>query len=646
MSVPLRALIIEDSEDDAQLLVRELRRGGYEPAVERVDSSAALERALWRAQWDIVFGDYSMPHFSGTDALAIVRKRSGDVPFIFVSGTIGEDTAVAAMRAGAQDYVVKGNLKRLLPAVERELRDARERHERRQAEETLQAIEARLRQVIASTPAVLYASAVKPEGFAPSWVSENIARTMGYDVAEALQPDWWLSHLHPDDRDEVLAAVAGVLASGHLSAVYRFRHKSGGYRWIHDQAELVRDAKGDPVELFGSWLDVTERKALETQLLQSQKMEAIGRLAGGVAHDFNNLLTAIIGNAELLLGTIGREHPASGDIDEILKASLRAADLTRQLLAFGRRQVLAPRVLGVNTVVAGLDKLLRRLVGEHIELLTALAADPDAVKADPGQLEQAVMNLVVNARDAMPEGGKLTIETANIVFEDPYTEEHGTLAPGRYVMLAVSDTGVGMTPETRAHIFEPFFTTKDVGKGTGLGLAMVYGFVQQSGGYIWVYSEPGRGATFKMYLPRVDQAPEPVPATPLARAALRGSETVLLVEDDDSVRSLTRKMLEVQGYAVLAASSGAEALRAVAASGGVVHLLVTDVVLPAMSGRELAERLRAARPGVKVLYTSGYTDEAIVHHGVLDPGIAFLQKPFTSDALARKVREVLDQPPR
>ena len=642
MGVPLRVLIVEDAEDDALLLVRELRRGGFEPAFERMDTPEALRAALAHQEWDIIFADYSMPHFSGTAALALVREGGLDLPFIFLSGTIGEDTAVEAMRAGAQDYVTKGNLKRLLPAVERELQDARERRDRKRAEATLRVTQERLRQVTASSTAVLYATAVRGDAFQPTWVSENIARILGYDPAEALGPTWWTDHLHPEDRDPVLAAVPSILSKDHAAFEYRFRHKDGSYHWIHDEARLTRDSAGQPVEVFGSWVDITERKALEMQLLQAQKMEAVGQLAGGVAHDFNNVLTAIGGYAELLRDDLPGEDTRRHDVEEILRATERAATLTRQLLAFSRRQVLAPRVLDLNGVVAGIDNMLRRLIGADVALKTALAPDLGAVRADPGQLEQVIMNLIVNARDAMPRGGKLTIETANAELDQSYALEHRAVAPGPYVMLAVSDTGVGMDAATQARIFEPFFTTKEKGKGTGLGLATVYGIVKQSGGNIWLYSEPGRGTTFKIYLPRVDQAPEQLAAAPAVRETPRGTETVLLVEDDDAVRTLTRKMLAAHGYTVLAAGGGAEALELAAGHTGPIHLLVTDVVLPGMSGRDLAARFRSGRPGVKVLYTSGYTDEAIVHHGILDAGIAFLQKPFTSTTLAHKVRETLD----
>jgi two-component system, cell cycle sensor histidine kinase and response regulator CckA len=641
MSAPIRVLIAEDSEDDAVLLVRELRRGGFEPAVERVDTADALRAALDRADWDIIFADYTMPHFKGTDALALVRKRGLDVPFIFVSGSMGEDTAVTAMRAGAQDYVVKGNLKRLLPAVERELRDAGERRERKRTEETLRATRERLRQVTASSTAVLYATAVTLEARRPTWVSENVTTIMGYEPAEALGPTWWTDHLHPEDRVEVLRAIPSILVKDHLALEYRFCHKDGGYRWIHDEARLSRDAANQPLEVFGSWVDVTERKTLESQLLQAQKMEALGQLAGGVAHDFNNVLTAIGGYAELLREDLAADDARRADVDEILRATERAAALTHQLLAFSRRQVLAPRVLDLNAVVEDLDKMLRRLIGEDVELRIALAPKVGTVRADPGQLEQVILNLVVNARDAMPRGGKLTIETTNAELDESYAVEHPGVTAGPHVMLAVSDTGVGMDAATQAKIFEPFFTTKERGKGTGLGLATVYGIVKQSGGHIWLYSEPGRGTTFKIYLPQVDLAPEQLAQAPAARETPRGTETVLLVEDDEAVRNLARKRLEALGYTVLAASGGGDAID-LAASVGPIHLLVTDVVLPGMSGRELATRLVAARPGLRVLYTSGYTDEAVVHHGVLDPGIAFLQKPFMPAALARKVRDALE----
>src|SRR5438552_3941148 len=348
--------------------------------------------------------------------------------------------------------------------------------------------------------------------------------------------------------------------------------------------------------------------------------------------------------AELLREDQPATDPRRVDVEEIRKAGSRAADLTRQLLAFSRSQVLEPKVLDPNVMVADMDKLLRRLIGEDVELRTILAPDVGAVRADPGQLEQVIVNLAVNARDAMPKGGKLTIETANAELDASYVRQHEPVRPGAYVMLAVSDTGVGMDAATKARIFEPFFTTKPKGKGTGLGLATVYGIVKQSGGYIWAYSEPGRGTSFKIYLPRVEDAAAPARLTPATTPSLRGSETILLVEDQEEVRRLVRRVLEARGYTVLVAASGAEALQVAATHAGPIQLLVTDVIMPAMSGREVGLLVAAARPEAKVLYLSGYADESIVHHGVLEPGIAFLQKPFTAEGLARKVREVLDTP--
>lgn len=390
--------------------------------------------------------------------------------------------------------------------------------------------------------------------------------------------------------------------------------------------------------------EVTERKLAEEQLRQAQKMEAVGKLAGGVAHDFNNLLTVINGQTELSLRRLNEDDPVYRKLEAIKDAGERAAALTHQLLAFSRKQILQPRVLDLNQVIFETNKMLKRLLGEDIDLLIGLTPDLGKVKADPNQIEQVLMNLSVNARDAMPLGGKITIETDNVYIDKEYASHHFSVRPGQYVVLAVSDTGCGMDTETQAHIFEPFFTTKEVGKGTGLGLATVYGIVKQSGGNVWVYSEVGRGTTFKVYLPCVESPVEESRAGVQDAKPPTGTETVLLVEDEENVRNMTKEILQESGYQVLEAKHGQEALLVAGQHLGPIHLMLSDVVMPQMSGRELAARLSPIRRDMRVLYMSGYTDDAIVHHGVLDEGMAFIEKPFTPNALAHKLRQVLSEP--
>ena len=419
-----------------------------------------------------------------------------------------------------------------------------------------------------------------------------------------------------------------------------------------DELEIrVRERTADLIkanELLQA--EITERKqaeqekeALEEQFRQSQKMEAIGSLAGGVAHDFNNLLTIIKGNSQLSLTEMKADDPLRENIEEIDKASDRAATLTRQLLAFGRRQILEMRVLDLNTTLRDLEKMLRRIIGEDVELVTFMAEDLGNVKADPGQVEQVIMNLAVNARDAMPKGGKLTIETANVGLDKEYARKHISVKPGSYVMLSISDTGIGMAPEVKGRIFEPFFTTKEKGKGTGLGLSTVYGIIKQSGGDIWVYSEPSQGTTFKIYFPRVDEPLDEVGKKGVEGELPRGNETILLVEDGEEVRKLAAQVLRKQGYKVLEASHGNDALLVCKQHEGPIQLMVTDVVMPGMSGCELAENLLSLYPEMKALYMSGYTDNTIAHHGILEPGLHYIQKPFSVEGLAIKVREVLDR---
>ncbi|GIK43103.1 MAG: hypothetical protein BroJett011_69360 [Chloroflexota bacterium] len=486
---------------------------------------------------------------------------------------------------------------------------------------------------------------VSPEG---KFIEVNSAAVelLGYDaVEELLQSDLFQYLNNTPDLDKFTQTLA---QQGFIKDFeFTLRKKDGQKVTVLGTAMAMYNEAGEIAAYQAIVRDITERKHLEEQLRQSQKMEAVGRLAGGIAHDFNNLLTVITGYTGLLLDKFADEEDSHRkDIEQINQAAKRAASLTRQLLTFSRQQVLQPTVLNLNEVLSNLEKMLRRLINEDIDLVTVLGKGLGQVKADPGQMEQVILNLAINARDAMPKGGKLTIETANVELDYAYARRYVGVIPGRYVLLTVSDTGAGMNEETQSHIFEPFFTTKALGQGTGLGLATVHGIVNQSNGHIWVYSEPGHGTLFKVYLPRVDETTEPIEGGPASPQPVPATETILLVEDNDLVRELADIILRRNGYSTLLASHGAEAIQLSQQHQEDIHLLLTDVVMPGgMGGRQLAEYLAPLRPTMKVLYMSGYTDDAIVHHGVLDWGKAFLQKPFTPAMLVSKVREVLDTEP-
>ena len=480
-------------------------------------------------------------------------------------------------------------------------------------------------------------------------VNRRELEMLGYTAGEMLGKPLWNFFVEEDTTRHVTMAKLGGDVSFHDTFERTFRRKDGTTLSVLVEDRLLRDKSGQIIGIRSTVEDITERRQTqealqksEEQLRQWQRVEAIGRLAGGVAHDFNNLLMTIKGCSELLLNAFDRRDPRREEVEEILKAGERATSLTRQLLAFGRRQVLQPQVLDLNSLVMNMDKMLRRLIGEDIQLVTVLDQELWSVKVDPGMIEQVVMNLAVNSRDAMPNGGKLTIETANIVHDENYASRHISMKPGYYVMVAVSDNGCGMDKETQSHLFEPFFTTKEKGKGSGLGLSTVYGIIKQSGGNIWTYSEPGQGTTFKIYLPRVEKTARVYKPQVGPAIVPGGTETILLVEDEEAVRTMVSKILKNKGYTVLEAAHSKEAFEVCERHEGPIHLMVTDVIMPQMSGRELAERLASLLPEMKVLYMSGYPDNTIIQHGVLEPGTAFLQKPFTLSSLEVKVREVLD----
>jgi PAS domain S-box-containing protein len=756
----MRVLLVEDSPSDEKLVRHALRGCGPDVVLERVDTPDAFRRLLSSGSWDAVISDWSVPGFGALAALDIVRTCKVDLPFIIVSGTVGEDLAVEAMRAGAHDYVLKHALARLAPVLDREIRESKLRADSRRNDARFRALIEKSNDAIVLTTFDGIATYASPAAATIFGVGLNellgrrpgdfvhpddrvAARAENKKLREGhrsvslefriLRPDGsirWVAMTNTNflDDPDVEAAVAnirditdsrlaadalrrsearfarlaesgiiGILTcnlDGHIYDVNdayrnmlgysREELLSGSIKWLdlippelHAETfgiveELVQRGVTRPFEsvairkdgarvpmlcgvamvetpiCIAFSIDLSERKQAEEalrkseeHLRQAQKMEAVGRLAGGIAHDFNNILSVIISYSEMMMADLDDSDPKSSDLAEIFQAGKRAAELTRQLLMFSRQQVIEPKILDLNQVTGNMDKMLRRVLGEDVELVTVRSEALGRVKVDPSSIEQVIMNLVVNARDAMPTGGKLTLETANVMLDDAYVAQHGGASAGPHVMLAVSDTGCGMDQATQARIFEPFFTTKPKDRGTGLGLSTVFGIVQQAGGSVWVYSEPGVGTTFKIYLPRIVGALDRERSSMMP--AMRGTETILLVEDEVQVRNVARGILQRHGYVVLDAPDPNDAIELCRDYQGDIHLLLTDVVMPKMSGPELAKVVCAIRPQLKVLCMSGYTDDSIVRHGILSAQLAFLQKPLTPVALTTRVREVLDR---
>lgn len=638
---PLQVLIIDDSEASTEVLVHALKQGGYATTHERVETAEDLSEALNRHPWEIVLCDHVMPRFDAFSALALLQSRQLDIPVIIVSGAIGEETAVELMRAGARDYIMKGEYVRLIPAIQRELRQATLRREQRATDEALRQSEARL--VLSQRIAKVGSWELNVHEDLLHWSAETF-RIFGRQP-NSFTPtrQSFYAAVHPVDREAVKAAVKRALeCGGGYEIEHRILLPEGTERLVREQAELVITPAGQ-AKLVGVVQDITERKQLEEQLRMAQKMEAIGQLAGGVAHDFNNILTVIQGHIGLLLADPALAEALRASLEEVQEAAKRAAALTRQLLAFSRRQVLRVRPLDLNEVLGNVARMLRRLLGEQIVLEFRFDTPVAMVEADAGMMEQVLMNLAVNARDAMPKGGRILLATQPVTLEAAYVHRNPEGRAGQFVLLSVTDQGCGMDAATLGRIFEPFFTTKEPGKGTGLGLATVYGIVKQHQGWIEVNSTVGAGTTFRIYLPLAKAADYSARQSSDVTPVLRGTETVLVVEDEPSLRRLVRGVLEMHGYQVLEAHSGREALSVWEGHRDRIALLITDMVMPeGISGGELAQRLLAQKGSLKVIYTSGYSIDLAGSDLPLHEGINFLPKPYQPTRLAETVRRCLD----
>jgi len=638
---PLQVLFIENDSKLVDLCVDVLQQNGFAVRAEVLETPEELGTRLASNAYDVVLADQTLIASAGIEVLDGLRHAGRDVPLIIVTGTLNEEAAMGCIQAGATDCILKGGLWRLPMVVRRVVEERTLREERARASEALRASEERYRTLFERNLAGVYSVALDGRILD---LNLACARMLGYaSREEAMNHTLWDVAPSVAEMQKLIALVQKHKTFTDLEV--GLRRTDGRALWVLGSASLIEGGDGKPASIQGTLIDITERKRLEQRLRQSVKMEAVGRVAGGMAHDFNNLLTAILGYSDLLLEKLPAASQLSRYATEVKKASERAFFLTRQLLAFSRQQVLTPQVLNLNVVLADMQKTLRGLIGDDIELVTQLEPQLGNVKADPGQVEQIILNLALNSRDAMAKGGRLTIETANIEVphgSDVMISAQPNLRAGSYVILVISDTGCGMDGETQTRIFEPFFTTKGKDQSAGLGLSVAYGIVKQSKGHISVRSEPRQGTTFKVYLPRAEEKSSHARLREPLSNAPKESETILVVEDEGAVRELTRMALAAKGYRVLEAASGEEALKICEEHSGPIHLMVTDVVMPRLSGQELARRLATLRPETKVLYISGYTGGAAGWPEISHLETAFLQKPFTPETLMRQMREMLE----
>jgi PAS domain S-box-containing protein len=639
----LRVLIVEDNPVDAELVELELMRGGYVPTVLRVQTAPAMRAALEAEEWDIVLSDYSMPHFTGIEAVELLKASGKDIPSILISGTGGEDVAVRAMKAGAHDFFVKGNLALLVSAVQREVREAKLRSmARAQHEEALDALwqsEERFRLLVDAVKDYAIFM-LNPEVCIASW-NTGAERMTGLAADDVLGKSIAVLRA-PDAKEEDFAPhFERVRREGSAEWDDAGIRKDGSRYVQHVYCTTMLNRAGELLGYVSIMRDVTVQRSLEAQLAQAQKLESLGQLAGGIAHDFNNMLMVIFSRCEILLRQVELEKHRRF-IGDIRAAAMKNRDLTQQLLAAARQQVLEPQVVNVNDVVSSTMQLLLPTLGEQVSIRTELDASLWNVHADPGKLHQVVLNLAINARDAMPGGGTLTIESRNVRVDSEYAKQQAGLREGDYVSLTVSDTGMGIPLEIRERVFDPFFTTKGPGRGTGLGLAVVRGVIEQTGGRIWMHSEESRGTTFRILLSRHSGA---VKRDLVADDTIpeRGSETILLVEDEELLRAVVRETLEEQGYRVLAAHTPAEALAISEGFLEPIHLVLTDVIMPGMTGKEMAERIVAARPGLRVIFMSGYSNHAVMNHAALLADVRYIEKPVPAKVLLRAIRAALEE---
>jgi PAS domain S-box-containing protein len=639
----LRVLHVEDAQFDREIIADTLCREGLDCEFIYVATEKEFREALNSRQCDLILSDFTLPSFSGAAALTLAKAIMPDIPFLFVSGTIGEERAVESLKCGATDYVLKNHLDRLGPAVRRALREAQDRTERLRAEQLLRASEERFRQVVENIREVFWLT--EPDKNKVLYVSPAYERIWGRTCESLYQsPITWLEAVHSEERERVLEAVTTKQAQGNYNEVYRIVRPDGSLRWIHDRAFPLRDANAQIYRIAGIAEDITEQRNLELQLRQVQKMESIGQLAGGVAHDFNNMLTVIQGHASLLALESNLTETAKESVNGISLAAERAATLTRQLLTFSRRQAIQTRELNLNDIIESIIKMLRRMLGEDVALQFT-AGDIPPVLADVGMLEQVLMNLAVNARDAMSNGGTLHIQTGTEIISEAFAQQNPEASAGRFLCLEITDTGCGIPPENLSKIFEPFFTTKEVGKGTGLGLAIVYGIIRQHRGWITLRSKAGCGTTFKIYLPAINGRVEAPRAVTAEKKVQGGTETILVVEDEAAVCRLVNHVLESYGYRVLQANSAEAALKLWKEHQGKIDLLITDLVMPGgKNGRDLADTLRARNPNLRIIFTSGYSVEIVGQDFRSHDGINFLQKPYAPRTLAEYVRSCFERP--